>query len=543
MTFLEAAVVVLEREGRPMHYRDIARRAIELDLLSHIGKTPDQAMQTRLSSALRRDPKGSRIVRKGPGVYQLRPGVRSGDGKPPVKDDASKTPSSAGDKPQRTSEPKDAEAKKEAGRPEKRDAPQQAQKTEHTEPPPKQEGPVDKEEHRQQQGRSRKDEPRQGNRSDRREQPRQSEPSPNRDRRESQPAPKASPRQEPRSSGPGQGSDPRPDRSPQPRQEARPEPTSRDDRRRRPRDDEGADEENRPPRRQRSTNGGGHQQQPQDRAPGEGSSRNRRRRKRRRKSLPPEAGADLLEAITRFIEVRPAEVAISELVRMTKSRGLLEGEPASVEAALIAALRADNAVAVANGGKPRFIITSSSVGMTDRVIDQESSSIEQKINAEVEHLRETTTRDIGSRLAQEPLVSLVALTKSCLSHAGFGEAKQVKSGAEEALLKVPPPHLGAGTLAVVVTSWRDGDNERLKRRVAELRGSLHELGASRGLLVWSRPAPDGALAAAMAPGAAAVEIWDARELARRMVSAGIGVRPVVVKLPLLDPAFFTKAES
>ncbi len=72
MTFLEAATAILDREDRPLHYREITQLAIERDLLSHIGKTPEVAMQTRLSSAVRRDPQGSEIIRKGPGIYALR---------------------------------------------------------------------------------------------------------------------------------------------------------------------------------------------------------------------------------------------------------------------------------------------------------------------------------------------------------------------------------------------------------------------------------------------------------------------------------------
>jgi hypothetical protein len=74
MTFLEAALAVLRQERRPLHYREITKLAIERDYLSHIGKMPDQAMQTRLSTAARRGIRDVTIHKVGPGTYALEPG-------------------------------------------------------------------------------------------------------------------------------------------------------------------------------------------------------------------------------------------------------------------------------------------------------------------------------------------------------------------------------------------------------------------------------------------------------------------------------------
>lgn len=71
MTFLEAAIAVLKHEGRPLHFREITKLAIERDLLSHIGKMPEQAMQTRLSTATRRRDPEAALLKVGPGTYSL----------------------------------------------------------------------------------------------------------------------------------------------------------------------------------------------------------------------------------------------------------------------------------------------------------------------------------------------------------------------------------------------------------------------------------------------------------------------------------------
>ncbi|RKH86117.1 hypothetical protein D7Y21_21655 [Corallococcus sp. AB045] len=54
MTFYEAALRVLESEGRPLHFLEITEKSIQLSLLSHIGKTPEVTMLSRLAAMARR---------------------------------------------------------------------------------------------------------------------------------------------------------------------------------------------------------------------------------------------------------------------------------------------------------------------------------------------------------------------------------------------------------------------------------------------------------------------------------------------------------
>ena len=50
MTFTEAAVEVLKREGKPLHFRKIAEIAIRENLLDHVGKIPEDTMAGQLSA-------------------------------------------------------------------------------------------------------------------------------------------------------------------------------------------------------------------------------------------------------------------------------------------------------------------------------------------------------------------------------------------------------------------------------------------------------------------------------------------------------------
>jgi hypothetical protein len=69
MTFTEAAVQVLRLVGKPLHYKEITDVAIEKDLLSHVGKSPEVTMGARLAAIVKKDPKETALVRFKPGVF------------------------------------------------------------------------------------------------------------------------------------------------------------------------------------------------------------------------------------------------------------------------------------------------------------------------------------------------------------------------------------------------------------------------------------------------------------------------------------------
>lgn len=72
MTFTEAAAEVLRMAGKPLHYKEITELAIEKNLLSHVGKSPEVTMGARLAALLKKEDKENPIVRVKPGVFGLR---------------------------------------------------------------------------------------------------------------------------------------------------------------------------------------------------------------------------------------------------------------------------------------------------------------------------------------------------------------------------------------------------------------------------------------------------------------------------------------
>src|SRR3982751_1787482 len=70
MTFLEAALEILRRERKPLHYKDITTKAMDKKLLTFVGRTPEVTMQTQLTAAVKKTP-GNPFVRVKPGIFGL----------------------------------------------------------------------------------------------------------------------------------------------------------------------------------------------------------------------------------------------------------------------------------------------------------------------------------------------------------------------------------------------------------------------------------------------------------------------------------------
>jgi len=70
MTFFEAALHILEKEGKPLTFKFITEKAVADKLLSHVGKDPEATMYYRLAAMAKR--KGDRkIVATEPGTFGL----------------------------------------------------------------------------------------------------------------------------------------------------------------------------------------------------------------------------------------------------------------------------------------------------------------------------------------------------------------------------------------------------------------------------------------------------------------------------------------
>jgi hypothetical protein len=70
MTFLEAALEILKRERKALHFKELTEKAINNKLLTFVGRTPEVTMQTQLTNMVKKQP-GNPFVRVKPGVFGL----------------------------------------------------------------------------------------------------------------------------------------------------------------------------------------------------------------------------------------------------------------------------------------------------------------------------------------------------------------------------------------------------------------------------------------------------------------------------------------
>ncbi len=70
MTFYEAGLAILEKAGHPLSYQEIAARAVQEGILSHVGQMPEQTMRERLVALAKRQ-SDRKVVVVGQGQFAL----------------------------------------------------------------------------------------------------------------------------------------------------------------------------------------------------------------------------------------------------------------------------------------------------------------------------------------------------------------------------------------------------------------------------------------------------------------------------------------
>lgn len=84
MTFVDAAIKILQAEGKPVHFKELTRIALEQGLVEEDGKSPEAVMQSALAAEAK---SGGRVERVKPGVFALVAGVGDVDAKDEEEDE------------------------------------------------------------------------------------------------------------------------------------------------------------------------------------------------------------------------------------------------------------------------------------------------------------------------------------------------------------------------------------------------------------------------------------------------------------------------
>jgi hypothetical protein len=564
MTFTEAAAEVLRLAGKPLHFKDITQAAIEKNLLSHVGKTPDVTMGARLSLQIKKEPDGA-IVRVKPGVFGLREWEgaakkkgKRGDAKEPVETPESSEAEDDARADEFAALASSVDAADEVAREAKRRGPSgmgDASPGEDEEAPildedekmrgqlaasatdlfeeeedddqplfgaPNEPAPIAggapsaeggrRRRRRRRRGKGRDDQPMAGGQS----------------------FVPAVPR------GPGPGSNLIDDEEEETigvtiGDERDEQPTRR------------AIVLERVPAPQQHGRGGG---RPQERAPQFQRSHPGREGNFDLSSSPAFdqgdmldelAGRDLADVILNVLQSsdrNQGPVPLRAIADAAFRRGKLASDPNTATSAIAAAVRGDNLRRAAAGQRPRFRFAQGGrVAPTDWLLGSELLRLEADALAAVDRYRDAARRTLASKLQKDMSgPALVELLLLALERIGFRDIKPVRRaglpGGESHFSGV---HVTAGDeIRTAIVLRRDG-REIGRERVIDLRGSLHHYGpAAAGWLITTGQCLSGAREEALAPGTTPIALFDSIGFARLLEENGVAVIETKITLPFPD---------
>jgi hypothetical protein len=261
------------------------------------------------------------------------------------------------------------------------------------------------------------------------------------------------------------------------------------------------------------------------------------------------AGKDLADAallVLSAFDRNGGPVAIRAIVDALVRRGRLGGDPAMAAAQLAASLRADNLRRVASGQRPRFRFANGSrVAPTDWILGHDLARLEQEAIMAVDRYREAARRTMLRRLQELPGHAFVELALLALERAGMTQVRAVKRpGAPGGEAHFSGLHKAGGEeIRAAIVIRKDG-REIGRERVSDLRGALHHYGpATSGWLLTTGQVLSGAREEAAVAGAAPVALYDGIALTRLMEDHDVAVVRTHMAIAIPDLEFIESLRS
>jgi len=246
--------------------------------------------------------------------------------------------------------------------------------------------------------------------------------------------------------------------------------------------------------------------------------------------------ADAVESIVAGFDRNRGPVAVQTLVDAAARRGRYAGELSVGQGLLLGAARADNLRRAAEGKRPRFRVSGSRLALTEWQMDPELLRIERDMTSLVERYREVSRRSLLRLLQDLPQRGLGELVLLLLEHCGFTELTSVRrQGSHGAEMHFSGKLKSASSeVRTAIVVRRDG-REVGRERVTELRGALHHYGpAHAGWIITTGQVLSGAREEAAAPGASPVSVIDGAGLAKLCEEHEIGLMATRILLPHPD---------
>jgi hypothetical protein len=246
-----------------------------------------------------------------------------------------------------------------------------------------------------------------------------------------------------------------------------------------------------------------------------------------------DAAAIVLSSFDRNAGAVPIRAVADALVR----RGRLQGEPALVTAQVSASLRADNLRRAHNAQRSRFRFASNGrVALTDWTLGGELPRLEQDVIAAIDRYREATRRALLRRLQELPGHALIELLLVTLERTGMTNLRAVRrAGSPGGEAHFAALHKSGGDAIPVAVVVRKDGREIGRERVTDLRGALHHYGpATAGWLLTTGQILSGAREEAAAPGAPPVTLYDGLALCKLLEDLDIAVAKTRFSIAIPD---------
>ncbi len=249
-------------------------------------------------------------------------------------------------------------------------------------------------------------------------------------------------------------------------------------------------------------------------------------------------------------------VSLRQITETAQRRGKLTGGDVQLaQSQIAAAVRADNLRRLSAGLRPRFRLAGGRVGLTDWLLDGELARAERELGAAVQRYREAARRAFARKCGELPGHAFVELCATVLERVGVTMLQLVKfpgaSGAEvhfSGVLHLPggtlPTSIAAGDgLPVAIVIRKDG-RDLGRERVTELRGAAHHYNHARmGWIFSTGQVLSGAREEAHADGVMPVSLIDAATLARLCDEHEVAVIRASHPVSIPDVDFFEGLRS
>jgi HB1, ASXL, restriction endonuclease HTH domain/Restriction endonuclease len=251
------------------------------------------------------------------------------------------------------------------------------------------------------------------------------------------------------------------------------------------------------------------------------------------------AGKELADAVAIVLgafDRNAGPVGVRNLVDALMRKGRLTGDPAGAATQLSASVRADNLRRSANGQRPRFRFGNGQrIALTDWALGPDLARLELDVMAAIERYRETARRTMLRRLQELPGHAFMELALFALERAGMVNIRAVRrAGSPGGEAHFAAIHkTGADEIRTAIILRKDG-REIGRERVTDLRGALHHYGpASAGWLITTGQVLSGAREEAAAPNAPPIALYDGVSFARLLEDNDVGV--IKTRFPIAIP--------